>query len=198
MRVSLFWSSFIWLFCYQKDLITTSFLPHLPSVFLKRFMSGVFPKKLSHCPKICIVPQEPEIQYKTYLTQSRFSLVGFKLMLQLSGFIKIHMYVRQQNHADLRLSLSVLVLFFCYILEETDWPLLTHSPLSGLEMCLLTVTPLFFSPQLDAFFSSFLPTYPSDANLLGKNTHRHPGASARQQPSERVIVCHTHTRLKGE
>lgn len=61
---------------------------------------------------------------------------------------------------------------------NSDWPLLTPSLLSGPVMSLLSVTPLF-SPLLDTFFCSFLPTYPSDANLLSENTSHHSGASAR-------------------
>lgn len=46
--------------------------------------------------------------------------------------------------------------------EET----LTTSDLLGLALPLLLH--LDFSPQLDTFYSSFLLTYPSDANLLCK------------------------------
>lgn len=60
------------------------------------------------------------------------------------------------------------------------WPPQICPPLSGHDDVSINCYASVFSPLLDTFFGSFLPTYTSDANLLGKNTPLHPGASARR------------------
>lgn len=74
------------------------------------------------------------------------------------------------------------------------WLTTSHS-LSAQRLCdvFINCCASIFSPLLDTFFSSFLPTYTSDASLLGKNMLYHHSA-AKRQPSEWAMLYHTHTR----